>query len=81
MVETVNSDFELQLRDKRTIVNNMLRKLLAGTPSAKNRVWEPAQDIGIDLGPRDNDLREAIKYTLEAPGKRIRSALVLQGYT
>ncbi len=75
MVEAVNSDFsnnarqqasgndsgvvELQLQDKRAIVNNMLRKLLA-------------QDVGID-----NDLKEAIKYTLEAPGKRIRSALVL----
>jgi len=31
-----------------------------------------AQDVGID-----NDLKAAIKYTLEAPGKRIRSALVL----
>ncbi len=75
MVEAVNSDFPkntgqqasgndtgvvtLQLQDKRAIVNNMLRKLLA-------------QDVGID-----NDLKEAIKYTLEAPGKRIRSALVL----
>ena len=59
MVEVVNSDFNLQLRDKRAIVNNTLRKLLA-------------QYVGID-----NDLQAAIKYTLEAPGKRIRSALVL----
>jgi geranylgeranyl pyrophosphate synthase len=50
---------ELQLRDKRAIVNSTLRKLLA-------------QYVGID-----NDLQAAIKYTLEAPGKRIRSALVL----
>jgi len=59
MVEVVNSDFNLQLRDKRAIVNSTLRKLLA-------------QYVGID-----NDLKTAIKYTLEAPGKRIRSALVL----
>jgi len=75
MVEVVNSDFSnnarqqasgndsgvvnLQLRDKRAIVNSTLRKLLA-------------QYVGID-----NDLKTAIKYTLEAPGKRIRSALVL----
>ena len=59
MVEAVNSDFELQLRDKRTIVNNALRELLT-------------QYVEVD-----SDLKEAIKYTLEAPGKRIRSALVL----
>ncbi len=59
MVEVVNSDFELQLRDKRAIVNSTLRKLLARYAEI------------------DNDLKEAIKYTLEAPGKRIRSALVL----
>ncbi|GAG09316.1 unnamed protein product, partial [marine sediment metagenome] len=59
MVEAVNSDFELQLQDKRAIVNSTLRELFA-------------QDVGID-----NDLKTAIKYTLEAPGKRIRSALVL----
>jgi len=82
MVEAVNSDFsnnarqqasgndsgvvELQLQDKRAIVNNMLRKLLA-------------QDVGIDNDPPAGraGLKEAIKYTLEAPGKRIRSALVL----
>jgi geranylgeranyl diphosphate synthase type II len=67
MVEAVNSDFELQLRDKRAIVNNALRELLA-------------QDVGTRFpqsGGPDNDLKEAIKYTLEAPGKRIRSALVL----
>ena len=29
MVETVNSDFAIQLRDKRAIVNDTLRKLLA----------------------------------------------------
>jgi geranylgeranyl pyrophosphate synthase len=58
-VEAVNSDFELQLRDKREVVNNTLRRLLAQHVKA------------------DGVLKEAIKYTLEAPGKRIRSAMVL----
>jgi len=75
MVETVDSDFRddvglptcgndtagvaIQLRDKREIVDNTLRKLLA-------------QYIETDSG-----LGESIKYTLEAPGKRLRSAMVL----
>jgi geranylgeranyl diphosphate synthase type II len=59
MVEAVNSDFELQLRDKRAIVNNTLCRLFARYIAA------------------GNDLEDAMRYTLEAPGKRIRSALVL----
>jgi len=59
MVEAVNSDFAIQLRDKRAIVNDTLRKLLA-------------QHIEVD-----DDVKKAIKYTLEAPGKRVRSAMVL----
>jgi len=51
-------DFDAQLRDKCTLVNDTLRLLLA------------EQQI-------DSDLMEALKYTLEAPGKRVRSALVL----
>ena len=51
-------DFDAQLRDKRTLVNDTLRRLLA------------EQQI-------DSDLTEAMRYTLEAPGKRVRSALVL----
>lgn len=75
MVETVNSDFNLQLQNKRAIVNDTLRKLLAqhACTSLPSRESKKA-DTGVEI---DNDLKEAIKYTLEAPGKRIRSALVL----
>jgi geranylgeranyl diphosphate synthase, type II len=62
MVEAVDSDFVLQLRDKCIIVNNTLRKLFTQY---------------IEADANNSDLKEAIKYTLEAPGKRIRSALVL----
>ena len=51
-------DFDIQLRDKQTMVNNRLRKLLAGRPI-------------------DGELKDALKYTLEAPGKRVRGVLVL----
>jgi geranylgeranyl pyrophosphate synthase len=84
MVDAVDSDFPndsglptcgndtagvaLQLRDKRAIVNNTLRRLLAQYVEAP-----PPSCEGKDGG----DLKKAIKYTLEAPGKRIRSALVL----
>ncbi len=69
MVETVDSDFAIQLRDKRAIVNNTLRRLLAQYVEAPPRL--------LVEDKRGGDLKEAIKYTLEAPGKRIRSALVL----
>ena len=58
-VETVNNDFNTQLRQKAQFVNGMLSRLVDKQP-----------DI-------NGDLKEAIKYTLEAGGKRIRSALVL----
>jgi len=52
-------DFNAQLNDKRSSVNNTLRRLLD-------------EQTGIDI-----DLKEALRYTLEAPGKRVRAALVL----
>jgi len=52
-------DFNAQLNDKRSSVNNTLRRLLD-------------EQTGIDI-----NLKEALRYTLEAPGKRVRAALVL----
>jgi geranylgeranyl pyrophosphate synthase len=69
--EQENSDFAIQLRDKRTIIDNMLRKLFAQYIEASTFSCRKT-DIGAAGG-----LGEAIKYTLEAPGKRIRPALVL----
>jgi geranylgeranyl diphosphate synthase type II len=58
-VETVNNDFNTQLRQKAQFVNGMLSCLIDKQPNI------------------NSDLKEAIKYTLEAGGKRVRSALVL----
>jgi geranylgeranyl diphosphate synthase type II len=58
-VDTVNNNFNTQLRQKAQFVNDMLSRLLT-----------KQTDIS-------GDLKEAIKYTLEAGGKRVRSALVL----
>ena len=51
-------NFNTQLREKTTLINNTLRFLLTQQPIS-------------------GDLREALVYVIEAPGKRIRSALVL----
>ena len=59
ILEMSDSDFDTGLRQKITLVNNTLRRLLAQQASA------------------DKDIAKAIKYTIEAPGKRIRSAMVL----
>ncbi len=56
-----HKDFYTELRDKATLVNNTLRFLL--TKSA--------------VGGMKGDLKEALVYVIEAPGKRIRSALAL----
>jgi geranylgeranyl pyrophosphate synthase len=53
-----NTGFDIQLRLKARLVNDMLRRLLA------------SRQI-------DGDLKDAMRYTLEAPGKRVRAALVL----
>ncbi len=58
-VDTVNNNFNTQLRQKAQLVNNTLSRILA-----------KQTDIS-------GDLKEALRYTLEAPGKRVRSALVL----
>ena len=54
-----DSGFDTGLRQKITLVNNTLRRLLA------------------EQGSADKDLVKALKYAIEAPGKRIRSSLVL----
>jgi geranylgeranyl pyrophosphate synthase len=59
--------FELQLREKRAIVNDMLRKIVARLSCDVPRATSDELD----------GLKKAIKYTLEAPGKRVRSAMVL----
>ena len=59
--------FNTQLRDKRKLVNNTLRRLLKR--HAKNK-----RDTQYD---KRNTIYEVLSYTLEAPGKRVRSALVL----
>ena len=84
MVEAVDSDFTIQLRDKRIIVNNTLRKLFSQYIEADPAPIESASALSAKnstgssiTGQLVRGLKEAIKYTLEAPGKRIRSALVL----
>ena len=54
-----NTGFDIQLRRKAQLVNDVLRRLLA-------------EQVEID-----SDLKDALEYTLEAPGKRVRAALVL----
>ncbi len=51
-------NFNIQLREKTTLINNTLRFLLTQQPIS-------------------GDLREALVYVIEAPGKRVRSVLVL----
>ena len=51
-------NFNTQLREKATLVNNTLRFLLTQQPIS-------------------GDLREALVYVIEAPGKRVRSVLLL----
>ncbi len=51
-------NFNTQLREKTTLINNTLRFLLTQQPIS-------------------GDLREALVYVIEAPGKRVRSVLVL----
>lgn len=51
-------NFNTQLREKATLINNTLRFLLTQQPIS-------------------GDLREALVYVIEAPGKRVRSLLVL----
>ena len=61
-VQAVNSDFNIQLREKAQFVNNTLQRLLS-------------EQVEID-----SDLKESLTYTLETPGKRLRSAIVLWCY-
>jgi geranylgeranyl diphosphate synthase type II len=58
-VDTVNNNFNAQLRQKAQLVNDTLSQLL------------------VERTDISGDLKEAISYTLEAGGKRVRSVLVL----
>ena len=57
--DNIHSDFNIELANKKRIVNTMLERLLA-----------EARDI-------HRDLREALRYTLQGQGKRIRAALLM----
>jgi geranylgeranyl pyrophosphate synthase len=57
--ESGHSDFDVELADKKRIVDTMLERLLA-----EERQIEP-------------NLMQAMRYTIEGPGKRIRAALLM----
>jgi geranylgeranyl pyrophosphate synthase len=57
--QTGHSDFDVELADKKKIVDTMLERLLA-----EEKQIEPS-------------LMEAMRYTTESPGKRIRAAVVM----
>ena len=80
-----DKDFYTQLRDKATLVNNTLRFLLSKRCGTG---FQPVKTRPSPLGPtqcpwRDlrgwpcHQLKEALVYVIEAPGKRIRSVLAL----
>ncbi len=58
-IRTVNSDFNILLREKAQFVNRILLQLLA------------------EQDQIDGTLKQALTYTFESPGKRVRSVLVL----
>ncbi len=70
--EALKTDFKAKLAEKAELINNVLASIPAEQDS-------PASPAGQLLGPCriPDELKDAIKYALQSPGKRLRGAVVL----